>query len=282
MTDNMRDCVDFHVHSNISDGTLTPTEVVKMAADKGLAAIALTDHDTIDGVEEALKAGETYGIRVIPGIEISADYNGSDLHILGLNIDYKNEEFAGRVAVCRDSRDGRNLKMVEKMQAQGFPVTWDIMLERFGDNSITRAHFAKYLLDEGYVASKDEAFAKYLNPGCPCYVSRVKVTPKEAIEMILLAGGHPVLAHPLLYRMPKDRLESVIVMLQGYGLQGIEARYSLNRVEDDVFLEKLAIRHGLGRTGGSDFHGDIKPDIAIGTGKGNLSVLESMCSWIYG
>lgn len=282
MTDNMRDCVDFHVHSNISDGTLTPTEVVKMAADKGLAAIALTDHDTIDGVEEALRAGETYGIRVIPGIEISADYNGSDLHILGLNIDYKNEEFAGRVAVCRDSRDGRNLKMVEKMQAQGFPVTWDIMLDRFGDNSITRAHFAKYLLDEGYVASKDEAFAKYLNPGCPCYVSRVKVTPKEAIEMILLAGGHPVLAHPLLYRMPKDRLESVIVMLQGYGLQGIEARYSLNRVEDDVFLEKLATRHGLGMTGGSDFHGDIKPDIAIGTGKGNLSVLESMCSWIYG
>ena len=282
MTDNMRDCVDFHVHSNISDGTLTPTEVVKMAADKGLAAIALTDHDTIDGVEEALRAGETYGIRVIPGIEISADYNGSDLHILGLNIDYKNDEFAGRVAVCRDSRDGRNLKMVEKMQAQGFPVTWDIMLDRFGDNSITRAHFAKYLLDEGYVASKDEAFAKYLNPGCPCYVSRVKVTPKEAIEMILLAGGHPVLAHPLLYRMPKDRLESVIVMLQGYGLQGIEARYSLNRVEDDVFLEKLATRHGLGMTGGSDFHGDIKPDIAIGTGKGNLSVLESMCSWIYG
>lgn len=277
----MDEYIDLHVHSNISDGTLTPTEVVKMAADMGLAAIALTDHDTIDGIEEALLAGERYGVQVIPGIEISADYKGSDLHILGLGIDYRNEKFASRVAVCRDSRHDRNLKMVDKVREQGFPITWEIMLERFGDNSITRAHFAKYLADEGYVDTKDEAFAKYFNPGRPCYVSRYKVTPFEAIDMILEANGHPVLAHPLLYKMPLDRLESVIVMLKDHGLHGIEALYSLNRPEDDAFLMKLAKRHGLYITGGSDFHGAIKPDISLGKGKGNLCVTKENCLWLF-
>lgn len=273
--------VDFHLHSYVSDGTVSPTEVVKMAADAGLVAIALTDHDTVDGVEEAIKAGEEYGVRVIPGIELSADYKGSDLHILGLNVDYVNEEFRKKVAVCRDSRHNRNLKMIEKLKECGFEISWEIMLERFGSKSITRAHFAKYLIDEGYVASKDEAFNKYLNPGCPCYVSRVKVTPFEAIDIIKEAGGHPVLAHPLLYKMPYDRLESVIVMLKDHGLEGIEGRYALNKVEDDTFLDKIAKRHGLKITGGSDFHGAIKPDIFVGVGKGDLKVYENMCSWIY-
>ena len=277
----MTEYIDLHVHSNISDGTMTPEQVVKLAADSGLAAIALTDHDTIDGIEEAVKAGEEYGVKIIPGIEISAEYKGSDLHILGLGIDYKNKEFADKVALCRDSRDNRNLKMVEKINQQGFPLTWDIMVERFGNNSITRAHFAKYLLDEGYVQSKEEAFAKYLNPGCPCYVARQKVTPKEAIEMILGAGGHPVLAHPLLYKMSPDRIDSLVVMLKEYGLQGIEALYSLNRPEADAFLKKLAARHKLYITGGSDFHGAIKPDISLGTGKGNLKITSDICQWLF-
>jgi predicted metal-dependent phosphoesterase TrpH len=265
----------------MSDGTLSPTEVVKLAKEAGLTAIALTDHDTIDGVSEAIEAGEKYGVKVVPGIEISAEYKGGDLHILGLNVDYHNEEFIVKVSVCRDSRHNRNLKMVEKMQQCGFPVTWEEMLKRFGDNSITRAHFAKYLIDEGYVKDKDEAFNKYLNPGCPCYLPRVKVSPFEAIDVIKEAGGHPVLAHPLLYKMPYDRLESVIVMLQNHGLEGIEGRYALNKVEDDVLLDKLAKRHGLKMTGGSDFHGTIKPDISIGVGKGDLKVEEEMCAWIY-
>lgn len=273
--------VDFHVHSNMSDGTLSPTEVVEQAAKAGLKAIALTDHDTIDGVAEAVEAGIRYGVKVVPGIEISAEYKGGDLHILGLNVDYHNQTFVDKVSVCRDSRHNRNLKMIEKMRECGFPVTWEEMLNRFGDNSITRAHFAKYLIDEGYVKDKEEAFNKYLNPGCPCYLPRVKVTPFEAIDMIKEAGGHPVLAHPLLYKMPYDRLESVIVMLKDHGLEGIEGRYSLNKVEDNCFMDKLAKRHGLNMTGGSDFHGAIKPDIFIGTGKGSLRVKEEMCDWIY-
>jgi len=264
-----------------SDGTLTPTEVVELAAKSGLAAIALTDHDTIDGVREAVKAGEKYGVRVIPGIEISAEFKGADLHILGLNVDIDNEEFANKVADCRDSRHNRNLKMVEKMREQGFPLTWDEMLKRFGDNSITRAHFAKYLVDEGYVKDKNEAFDKYLNPGRPCYLPRVKVTPKEAVEMILMANGHPVLAHPMLYKLSKVQIDSVIDMLKGYGLQGVEVIYSLNSLEDDDFLLKLAKKHGLNITGGSDFHGAIKPDISLGTGKGNLRIKEEISHWLF-
>lgn len=273
--------VDFHVHSYMSDGTVSPSDVVKLASEAGLVAMALTDHDTVDGVEEAMAAGVKYGIRVVPGIELSADYKGSDLHILGLNVDYVNDEFREKVAVCRDSRHNRNLKMIDKLKECGFDISWEIMLERFGSNSITRAHFAKYLIDEGYVSTKEEAFKKYLDPGCPCYVPRYKITPFEAIDMIKKAGGHPVLAHPLLYKMPYDRLESVIVMLKDHGLEGIEGRYALNKVEDDRFMDKLAKSHKLMMTGGSDFHGDIKPGIFIGVGKGELEVYEEMCSWIY-
>lgn len=277
----MEEYIDLHVHSNISDGTMSPSDVVKLAAESGLSAIALTDHDTVDGIEEALAAGEKYGVEVIPGIEISADYKGGDLHILGFDIDYRDRNFAEKIAVCRDSRHERNIKMTEKIRQQGFPVTWEIMLERFGDNSITRAHFAKYLLDEGYVKSKEEAFAKYLNPGCPCYVAREKVTPEQAVKMIIDAKGHPVLAHPMLYKMTHDRIESVIVMLMSYGLQGIEAVYSLNSPEDDEFLKKVAKRHGLYITGGSDFHGAIKPDIQIGIGRGNLKMTKDMCPMLF-
>ncbi len=273
----MEEYIDLHVHSNASDGTMTPEAVVKLAKEGGLSIIALTDHDTVDGIEEAVSAGKKYGVTVIPGIEISAEYKNGDLHILGLGIDYTNEIFKEKVAVCRDSRDNRNIKMIKKLNEQGFPITWDIMMDRFGANSITRAHFAKYLIDEGYVKDKDEAFAKYLNPGCPCYVSREKVSPKKAIEMILESGGHPVLAHPLLYKMNLEKIESVIVMLKGYGLEGIEALYSLNRPEDDVALMKIAKRHDLFITGGSDFHGSIKPDISLGTGKGNLHITKEIC-----
>ena len=277
----MEQYIDLHVHSNASDGTLSPTEVVKLAKESGLSAIALTDHDTVSGIEEAMDAGKMYGVEVIPGIELSAEYKNGDLHILGLGIDYTDKDFISKVSVCRDSRDNRNKKMIKKLNEQGFQVTWDMMLERFGANSITRAHFAKYLIDEGYVENKDEAFKKYLNPGCPCYVSREKISPKDAIEAILKAGGHPVLAHPMLYKMNLERIESVIVMLKGYGLQGIEAIYSLNRPEDDAALLKIAKRQGMYITGGSDFHGSIKPDISIGTGKGNLRITKETCALLF-
>lgn len=268
--------IDLHVHSNASDGTYLPSELTEYAIEKGLYAFALTDHDTIAGIEEA-KNKANGKVIVIPGIEISADFHGTDLHILGLCVDYKNENFLNKVEKFKRLRYERNLKMIEKMNECGFPLTKEILFSRYGsDASITRAHFARYLLDEGFVKTKDEAFKKYLCKGGPCYVSRVLMTPKEAIESILEAGGYPVLAHPLLYKFDHDRLMGVISYLKELGLMGLEAIYSLNSVEDDNFLKKTAKRYGLFITGGSDFHGSNKPDIDLGVGKGNLYIPKEL------
>ena len=268
--------IDLHVHSMASDGTLTPTEVTEYAKEKGLYAFALTDHDTVDGIEEAVKAAGD-SIMMIPGIEISADYNGTDIHILGLNIDYGNEEFLDRINECKRLRTERNKKMIQKMNDLGFPITEEIVSERYGsDSSITRAHFARYLLDEGFVRTKDEAFEKYLNKDGPCYVSRVQMKPEQAIEIILKAGGHPVLAHPLLYKLDKEGVIGLIGYLKSLGLEGIEAIYSRNTSEDDEFLAGIAKSFGLYVTGGSDFHGSNKPDIDLGVGTGNLAISKEL------
>ena len=268
--------IDLHVHSTASDGTLSPTEVVKLAKKEGLYAIALTDHDTIDGIEEALNAAKSEEMYVIPGIEISADYNGSDLHILGLNISYEDETFASAVKKLKESRTDRNKRIVELMSNDGIDISEEKLRERFGDVSITRAHFARYLVENGYVTHKDMAFAMYLNKGKKYYVSRYKISPKDAIDIIKEAGGYAVLAHPLLYKMGKDRLCSLFDYLKSLGLDGIEGIYSLNTPSDDVWLAKMAENYGLFLTGGSDFHGENKPDIKLGTGKGNLKIPKEL------
>ncbi len=280
---NKRLYIDLHVHSNASDGTYTPNELVKYADEKGLYAFALTDHDTVNGIEEALETAKDYDVKVIPGIELSADFKGSDLHILGLNVDHKSEGFLEMVEHCKRMRDERNLKMIAKMNEQGFPITKQILDERYGvDAVITRAHFARYLLEEGFVNEKNKAFSKYLGKGRPCYVSRQLITPKMAIELILKSGGHPILAHPLLYGFNANRLKGIISYLKELGLEGIEALYSLNRVDDDQRLLKYAKNFGLYVTGGSDFHGSNKPDIDLGVGKGNLRVTKDLLGNIGG
>lgn len=264
--------IDLHVHSNKSDGTLSPCEVVRLAKEKNLKAIALTDHDTVSGVKEAMEEGKKIGVEVIPGIEISADYNGGDLHILGLNVDYFNEGFNEIVNICQKSRIERNDKIIQKMQDDGIDISKEKLVERFGDVSITRAHFARYLVENGYVSHKDIAFAMYLNKGKKYYIPRQKVTCKMAIDIIKSAGGYAVLAHPLLYKMGKDRLMSLFDYLKSLGLDGIEALYSLNTPSDDIWLKKCADNYGFFITGGSDFHGDNKPNIDLGMGKGNLKI----------
>lgn len=268
--------IDLHVHSNNSDGTLSPARIVELAKAKGLKAIALTDHDTVAGVSEAIKEGEQKGIMVIPGIEISADYNGTDLHILGLNVDYKDKGFNEIVEICKKSRVDRNNTIIEKMRRDGIDISKEKLFERFGEVSITRAHFARFLVENGYVSHKDMAFAMYLNKGKKYYVPREKISVKMAIDIIKNAGGHPVLAHPLLYKMGKGRLCSLFDYLKTLGLEGIEAIYSLNTPADDVWLKKMADNYGFFITGGSDYHGDNKPDIDIGVGKGNLKIPETI------
>lgn len=264
--------IDLHVHSNKSDGTLSPTQIVELAKTLDLYAIALTDHDTISGIDEAMEAASILGVILIPGIEISSEFNGGDLHILGLNIDYKNVAFNKLIDILQDERKQRNVRIIELMRQDGVDISENKLRDKFGDASITRAHFARYLVETGYINHKDMAFAKYLNKGRPYYVPRQRVSPKDAINIILEAGGHPVLAHPLLYGLGRDRLMSLFNYLKELGLQGIEALHSLNSPADDRMLLGAAKRYDLFITGGSDFHGANKPNIQLGIGKGNLKI----------
>lgn len=268
--------IDLHVHSNASDGTYTPRELVLYAEEKGLAAFALTDHDTVKGVFEAVEAAKGRELEVIPGIEISSEYKGGDIHILGLYIDYRRSEFSAALQKFVDARERRNLEMAEKLSEHGFLVTMEEMLTAYPGAVITRAHFAKYMKAKGYVSSYEEAFRKYIGKSCPCYVPRTVIQPKDAIGLIREAGGVAVLAHPLLYHLTVEELAHMIKYLKELGLQGIEVFYSMNQEGDENLVASLAREMGLLMTGGSDFHGTTKPHIDLGNGRGNLYVPDSL------
>lgn len=264
--------IDLHVHSTCSDGTFTPEELVEYALKKGLAAFALTDHDTTDGIRRAAAAAEGSSLLVIPGIELSTEYHGSDVHILGLGIHPDNPAFRNYLQQFRRSRDLRNEKMIQKLRDYGIDISQDSMKEQFPDCVWTRAHFALYLKSRGYVKEMWDAFPRYIGDHAPCYVPREGITPAQAVRLVRSGGGHPVLAHPLLYHFSREKLEQLVSSLADEGLQGIEAIYSTNRGSDESSMKQLARRHGLAITGGSDFHGANKKDIDLGSGKGNLRI----------
>jgi len=268
--------VDLHTHSNKSDGSLSPAELIKHASEKGLSAIALTDHDTTDGLDEAISAGNELGIRVIPGVELSCEYQGRDVHIVGLDINHRDTEFLSVLKDFVDSRDLRNRKMCQKLTDAGLPVDYDDLMATFGESVITRAHYARYMLTKGYIKSLPEAFERYIGDNAPCYIPREKVTPAQGIELILKAGGIPVLAHPLLYKMGKDRLNTLITELKEAGLMALEALYCTYTLSDEREMKALAKMHNLLISGGSDFHGAAKPGLELGTGYGKLYVPEEV------
>ncbi len=265
--------IDLHVHSNASDGTCTPGELVELALAKNLKAFALTDHDTTAGIAEAVVAAKDTGLLVIAGIELSTEYNGSDIHVLGFDIDYNNAVFQEKLKMFRNQRDVRNDEMLAKLRAAGFEkMTVDALSEAYPDAVITRAHMARFMLENGYIKDRKEAFEKYIGDTCPYYVPRKKITPQDAIVFILENGGIPVLAHPLLYGMGREELKHAVLLFKKAGLVGIEAIYSLNSEADERDMRKLAKECRLLISGGSDFHGSNKPDIELGTGRGNLFV----------
>ncbi|MBQ8822212.1 MAG: PHP domain-containing protein [Lachnospiraceae bacterium] len=267
--------VDLHVHSNRSDGTFTPTQLVDYALEKGLSAFALTDHDTVDGLAEAiayadrLRQENPLVPEVIPGIELSTEYHGKDIHIVGLYIDYTSEKFTDTLKEFVESRDNRNRKMCKLLEEHGIDITYEKLIEEFPDCVLTRAHYARYMLNHGYINSMTEAFEKYIGDRCDCYVPREKITPQDGIAMILEAGGIPILAHPILYRMSDAKLEALVAHLKESGLMGIEAVYTTNTPAEERQTRKLADKYHLLISGGSDFHGSNKPktDLAIGHGK---------------
>lgn len=268
--------VDLHVHSTASDGTYTPAELVEYAVQKGLSAFALTDHDTIDGLDEAVQASKSYSVEVIPGIEFSTEYKGKDIHIVGLAIDYQNPFFKEKLEQFIDSRDLRNEKMCQLLTEHGMEITFSQLKERFPNSVITRAHFARFMLEKNYIKKLETAFEKYIGDHGPCYVPREKVNPVQAIKLIRKAKGIPVLAHPPLYKLPPKDLEELVAHLAKHGLLGIEAIYSTYNRADESQMRLLAKRYQLAISGGSDFHGKNKPYIDLGIGRGNLNVVDEV------
>ena len=264
--------IDLHVHSNKSDGTYTPSELVDYALQKGLSAFALTDHDTTDGLEEAAVYAEGKPIEVIPGIEFSSENEGKDIHVVGLYINYDAPAFQARLKSFVDSRINRNIKMCRNLQEAGIDITFDKLCAANPGAVITRAHYAAYLTEHGYVTSRAEAFSKYVGDNCKYYVPREKITPAQAVELILQAGGVPILAHPPLYHMGNERLDALVGVLKQAGLMGIEAFYSSYSNQDERDMLRLAKKYDLLLSGGSDFHGANKPGLDLGTGYGKLFV----------
>lgn len=268
--------IDLHVHSNRSDGTIPPRELVRLAAKCGLSAFALTDHDNTDGIAEALSVSSEYGVEVIPGVEFSTEHLGIDIHIVGLEFELDNPEFQKQVAEYRDERLFRNRRMIERMAADGIDISWEKMEQSFGQIAWTRAHFGRYLLDHGYVKDISEAFSTYIGEDCRYFIPRQKSTPYDAARLIRRFGGIPILAHPFQYHLSEEQLESLISGLKDAGLIGMEVYYSTYSGEQSERLLALAHQFDLAPSGGSDFHGSNKPDIALGTGKENLRIPYSI------
>lgn len=264
--------IDLHTHSTESDGTYTPEGLMRHAKESGLSAIALTDHDAVSGVKKAQPVAEALRLELIPGIELSTDYEGKEIHILGYFIDVDHPEFLRKLEEFVDCREHRNEKMAMLLQQEGFPITMEELFRENPDSVITRAHFARYLVEHGLVKDRETVFKKYLGDGCRCYVPREKITPFEAIRLIQMGGGMAFFAHPVLCHMDHGRLRTFIRSLKDAGLSGIEAIYSMNGAGDERNFLKMAEEFGLLVSGGSDFHGHNKPQIKLGVGKGNLRV----------
>lgn len=243
--------VDLHIHSNASDGTLRPSEVVEEARSAGLAVIALADHDTTDGVAEAVEAGRRLGVEVVPGVEISAEDPRGDIHILGYWMDYASPDFQAFLARPRSARPARIAEMCARLAALGMPVTPEEVQAVAGNaSSVGRPHLARVLLDKGYVRSMEDAFRLYLREGCPAYVKRFKNPTGESIERIHASGGVSVIAHPGLVADP-----SLVDTLIAQGAMGIEVYCHTHGPAATRRFLALARRHGLLVTGGSDYHG---------------------------
>ncbi|MCG8400967.1 MAG: PHP domain-containing protein [Firmicutes bacterium] len=250
---------DLHVHTNASDGTSSPAEVVRMAARAGLRAIAITDHDTMDGVPAALAEAGRYEIDVLGGVELSTEQDGLEVHVLGYCIDPAKTTFQEYLDAFKNARFARAEKMVHKLRQLGVNISFDSVLELAGTGSVGRPHIARALLNEGKINKLTEAFDKYIGFGKAAYVPRLKFRPEEMIRAVIEAGGVPVLAHPGI-----TCGDDLIRFLIRNGLQGVEVCHPKHAPDIEEHYRSLCRSYGLIATGGSDYHG------AGVTGHGNL------------
>lgn len=263
--------VDFHTHSTCSDGTMTPTQLVQYAAEKGLSSFALTDHDSVDGIKEAMACAEKTDIEFVPGIEFSAA-DDTEMHIIGLFIDPDNETLLGTIKKLKDSRKRRMEDICQKLCGLGFDITHEEALDLAGGTFVGRAHIAKLMVQKGYCATVRECFDKYIGLNKPAYSEKNELTATEAVKSIKAAGGLAFWAHLNQTGYTLTQIEERLSDLKEAGLTGIEGYYPEYTPQQTASYRELATKHALTFEGGSDFHGSMKPHIEIGKGTGDLHI----------
>jgi len=268
--------IDLHVHSTFSDGSLTPVALVELAEKDGLSAMALSDHDTTDGIPLFLEACKGRKLIGIAGVEISADFNPGTMHILGYFFDPSNSALAEALFRMRNGREVRNKLILEKLNKLGLKITWEDVLKFTSEDVVGRPHFAQALLAKGYISDFKKAFEQYLGKGKPAYADRFRLTPEDSIRVIREAGGVAVLGHPVSLGVKDDNLRELVKRLAGAGLRGIEVFYPEHKQKQVQQYSAIAKEFGLVLTGGSDFHGTITPDIRLGRGFGSLCVDDEL------
>jgi len=262
--------IDLHVHSLYSDGTNSPGELIGMAEQRGLSALALTDHDTVAGIPPLFGAAKDSSVEAVPGIELSAECERGTMHVLGYFIDHTCPELLEKMEKVRAGREERNMEILKKLNKLGYILMWSDVEKQAGCDVIGRPHFADALVERGHVKSRKAAFDLLLAKGRPAYVERYRYTARECIELIRQAGGVSSLAHPATIYMPDDQLKGLVMGLKEHGLNGIEAYYAEHKPENIRKFSGWAREFDLICTGGTDFHGENTPDLKLGTGFGQL------------
>ncbi|NOY75110.1 MAG: PHP domain-containing protein [Kiritimatiellaeota bacterium] len=266
--------IDLHTHSTASDGTFTPSEIVALAAELELSAVALTDHDTMAGIEEFLEAGAGASeVEAVPGVEVSVDFTGKEVHIVGLFIDHEHSGLNELLREVRVNRHARNDVLISKLNEMGYEITMDEVLAEAGGESVGRPIVAKILVRKGYFKEPQAVFDDCLKRGAPAYTQRVLPSPKEVLELIKAAGGVSIWAHPL-YRAANDRtyMRKVLRTLKPLGLGGIEAYYTTFTLAQSRAVEEVAAEFDVLLSGGSDFHGGNQPSVELKKGRGDLAI----------
>lgn len=267
--------IDLHTHTTASDGSLAPRELIRMASRVPLSAIAVTDHDTLSGIAQALDEGDASGVRVIPGVELSAQSPAGTMHILGLFLDPNSKKLSEKLEGLRKGRSLRNPVIIKKLEELGMTISLNQVLKVAGGESVGRPHIAQIMVEAGYVDNVDEAFDKYLGRGKPAYSGRDRFSPEDSIEIIHNAGGAAVLAHPATLTPNPEMIKKIVTVLKSYGLDGIEVYSTFMRGHNFGNFNELAKELDLAMSGGTDYHGAAKPSIKLGTGAGDFTVPDS-------
>jgi 3',5'-nucleoside bisphosphate phosphatase len=269
--------IDLHTHSTCSDGTDPPGRIVELAAAAGCSAVALTDHDTFAGLPRAQARARSLGIELVPGCEVSCAYRGGNAHLLVYFVEEGNGPLDEELARLREDRVARNRRLVLRLQELGMPITYDeVVAEAAGEESVGRPHVAAVMTRKGIVETIPDAFDSWLGEGRLAYVPKIRVHPREIAAAAAVSGGVVSLAHPLTLGDDPEALESAVAELAGAGLVGLESYYGRYTPEERERLAALARRHDLVPTGGSDYHGGVKPDLAVGLGLGDLQVPDGL------